>query len=196
MAHANLKAVYHNDTLATDLPSVRRFITGHNKNKDATVTRADGGQWTHYDSGLMAFNVLYSTSESPADLNQDKDLATHDKLIDSGMLGLVNANGSVLRIVDFGPGLSGRMHRTQSLDYGIILEGEVDMVLDNGETHRMRRGDVAIQRATIHQWVNPTDKWARVAFILQDCKPLVVEGARLKEDLGGPARYPPSGNDK
>jgi len=55
---------------------------------------------------------------------------------------------------------------------------------------------VAIQRATIHQWVNPTDKWARVAFILQDCKPLVVEGARLKEDLGGPARYPPSGNDK
>jgi len=93
----------------------------------------------------MALNVLFSTSESPAHLNEDKDVTTHDNLIGGGMLGLVNANGIVLQIVNFGPGLSGRMHRTQSLDYGIILKGEVDMVLDNRETHHIRRGNVAIR---------------------------------------------------
>lgn len=192
----SLKAEYHPQSSATGLPPVRRFITGHTTDGAATVQRADDGQWTRYETGSMAFNVLYSTSKFPVDLNKDEDVRAHDSLIDRGMLGLVNPNGSVLRIVDFGPGLSGRMHRTQSIDYGIILEGEVDMVLDNGETHRLRRGDVAIQRATIHQWCNPTDKWARVVFILLDSAPLSVKGERLYEDLGGPARFPSSGNDR
>ena len=182
--------MYHPDTVATDLPPVRRFITGHNAEGNATVTRQDGGQWTRYDNKSIAFNVLYSTSESPPDLNHEKDLKAHDELIANGKLGLVNPNGSVLRIVDFSPGLQGRMHRTQSIDYGIVLEGEIDMVLDNGETHRLRKGDVAVQRATIHQWVNPTDQWTRIAFVLQECAEVVIEGKSLKEDLGGPQRVP------
>ncbi|KEF59113.1 uncharacterized protein A1O9_03957 [Exophiala aquamarina CBS 119918] len=191
-----LRAQYYPESSATDLPPVRRFITGHGADGAATVQRADGGQWTRYDTGSMAFNVLYTTSKFPVEMNKDEDVHAHDSLIDGGMLGLVNPKGSVLRIVDFGPGLKGRMHRTQSLDYGIVLDGEVDMVLDNDETHRLRRGDVAVQRATIHQWCNPTDKWARVAFVLLDSAPLSVKGERLHEDLGGPARYPASGNDQ
>jgi hypothetical protein len=69
------------------------------------------------------------------------------------------------------------------------------MVLDSGERHTMRRGDVAIQRATQHQWVNTSsDHWARMMFILQDCKPLVVGGQEMKEDLGVHSNLPPSGN--
>ncbi|KAL6241653.1 hypothetical protein RBB50_011435 [Rhinocladiella similis] len=192
---AQLKARYYSETSATGLPPIRRLVTGHNEQGSATLLQQDGGQWTRYDDGSMAFNVLYSTSQFPPDMNNDKDLDQHDSLMERGTLGLVNPTGTVLRIVDFGPGLKGRMHRTQSLDYGIVLEGEVDMVLDNGETHRMKRGDVAVQRATIHQWCNPTSKWARVAFVLQDSAPVSVAGKRLREDLGGPLRYPPSGND-
>lgn len=87
------------------------------------------------------------------------------------------------------------MHRTQSLDYGIVLEGEVDMVLDGGETVTMRRGDVAVQRATQHQWVNRSgEAWARMMFVLQDCRPLVVGGREYGEDLGTNSGLPASGN--
>jgi uncharacterized cupin superfamily protein len=87
------------------------------------------------------------------------------------------------------------MHRTQSLDYGIVLEGEVDMVLDSGERVAMKRGDVAVQRATQHQWVNKSDKdWARMMFVLQDCRPLVVGGREMAEDLGTNTGLPASGN--
>lgn len=74
------------------------------------------------------------------------------------------------------------MHRTKSLDYGIVLEGQVDLVLDSGETRKMERGDVAVQRATMHQWRNSSEEnWARMVFVLQDC---VVDDENGGEDLG------------
>lgn len=112
-------------------------------------------------------------------------------------IGLVTKGGTVLRFVDFAPGYECMMHRTQSLDYGIVLEGEIVSVLDSGEETVMRRGDVMVQRATMHSWRNdsPT-KWARMIFCLQDVKPLVVGGQRLGEDLGrGTKDVPASGND-
>jgi len=82
------------------------------------------------------------------------------------------------------------------LDYGIVLEGEIDMVLDSGEMEHMRRGDVAVQRATMHQWVNASEtEWARMMFVLQDCKAVEVAGEVVGEDLGGGLDFlPPSGN--
>ncbi len=59
------------------------------------------------------------------------------------------------------------MHRTPTLDYGIILEGEIYLILDDSE-HLMKTGDVVIQRATNHAWSNRSDKICRVAFILLD----------------------------
>jgi hypothetical protein len=61
------------------------------------------------------------------------------------------------------------MHRTETLDYGIVLEGEVTLILDGGET-RLTAGDVAIQRGTSHAWANRSGKMARLAFILIDGK--------------------------
>jgi quercetin dioxygenase-like cupin family protein len=89
------------------------------------------------------------------------------------------------------------MHRTQSLDYGIVLEGTITSVLDSGEETVMKRGDVMVQRATMHSWRNDsTTEWARMIFCLQDIKPLFVGGERLGEDLGrGTTNVPPSGND-
>ncbi len=59
------------------------------------------------------------------------------------------------------------MHRTQTLDYGIVLEGELTLVLDRGET-TVRAGDIIVQRGTNHAWANRTDKNCRVAFVLID----------------------------
>lgn len=76
------------------------------------------------------------------------------------------------------------MHRTQSLDYGIVLEGEVELILDSGEKRAMKVGDVAIQRGTMHAWRNMSDtKPARMIYVLTPAKPLEVDGKKLGEDL-------------
>jgi hypothetical protein len=97
----------------------------------------------------MGFNQIY-TNPFPADLSNDADIAFHDEKISSGNLGLVAKSGTVCRMVDFSPEYVCLMHRTQSLDFGIVVEGEVDMLLDDGSSTRLKRGDVAVQRATMH----------------------------------------------
>ncbi|KAH8879504.1 hypothetical protein GQ53DRAFT_671936 [Thozetella sp. PMI_491] len=170
----------------------RRFITTHNAETKAIVHSAEDFQWQAYDGDKMGFSVVYSTSQSPPDLNGDADIRSHEALTKKGT-GLVNPNGSVLRCVDFAPGYRCGMHRTQSLDYGIVLEGEIDMLLDSGEVHHMKAGDVAVQRATNHQWLNRSDtKWARMIFVLQDCQPLNVGGQTMSEDLGKDLAFLPS----
>ena len=131
----------------------------------------------------MAFDVVYTTSEMPVSLNDNKDLKAHKEMPDN-KLGLVNPNGTVCRIVDFGPATDPLMHRTQSLDYGVVLEGELELILDDGVKKILKRGDVAVQRATIHGWRNTSKtEWARMFFVLQDCQKLLVNGKELGEDL-------------
>jgi quercetin dioxygenase-like cupin family protein len=79
-----------------------------------------------------------------------------------------DANGTVIRIVDLAPRSRSPMHRTQSLDYAIVLSGTASLVLDDGSETVLRPGDVVIQRGTDHAWVNKTDEPARMAFVLVD----------------------------
>jgi hypothetical protein len=180
-----------------DLPDTTTYITGHDESTGkAIVASARPAAWQGLGNNLMGFNVIYTTSEFPASLKDDKDLKTHDALTASGKLGLVNPHGTVCRMVDFAPNSEPLMHRTQSLDYGIVLEGTVEMVLDSGEVKVMKRGDVAVQRATMHAWRNASKtEWCRMIFVLQGCQPLVVGGQRLEEDLAGAEGIPPSRND-
>lgn len=190
--------VSYSEQIPNGLPHLTRFITTHDpSNGNAIVHSKDPATWTTYDDQTMGFSVMYTTSEFPISLNDDQDIKDHERVIASGKLGLVNPRGTVCRVVDFGPKHKPLMHRTQSLDYGIVLEGTVEMELDSGEKHILRRGDVAVQRATMHAWRNTSEtEWARMIFVLQDCRPLTVAGQHLKEDLG-PATtgLPPSGND-
>ena len=78
-----------------------------------------------------------------------------------------------------------------------MLEGVLEMELDDGSKTLMNRGDVAVQRGTMHAWINASDtEWARMIFVLQDCQPLLIGGQRFKEDLGHrTAVFGQSGND-
>lgn len=171
-------------------------ITTHNESGKAAVHSSKKNEWSWYGQSNVGFNVVYTTSSFPPSLNDDADIKAHEATMASGKLGLVQKNGTVCRIVDFAPGNTPMMHRTQSLDYGIVLEGELDMELDDGSVTHMKKGDIAVQRATNHAWKNAsTTQWARMIFILQDCQPVVVGGERLKEDLRGATEIPASGND-
>lgn len=79
------------------------------------------------------------------------------------------------------------MHRTESIDYGVVIEGSVELILDSGEKRIMHRGDVCVQRGTMHAWKNITENrgWARMMFVLVSSEKVVVGGKELGKDLPG-----------
>lgn len=182
--------------LSSNLPGPTAYLTGHDSSGKAIIHSSHPIQWNNYDDDKLAMKEAYTTT-FPADLNADADITEHQNKLKSGKLGLVSGGCTVLRYVDFAPDYTCMMHRTQSLDYGIVVEGEIESILDSGETQTMGRGDVMVQRATMHAWRNPSKtEWARMIFCLQDCKPVFVNGERFGEDLGrGTEGLPGSGND-
>ena len=63
------------------------------------------------------------------------------------------------------------MHETRSVDYGIVISGEIDMLVDEDEVH-LKAGDVIVQRGTNHAWANRGTEPCRIAFVLIDAQEL------------------------
>lgn len=167
---------------------VRRIVTGHDAAGTAIVI-SDGpapNVRVREASGI-ASTLLWATDESPADISGDADRAART-------IGVAPPHeGSVFRIVDFPPlgkggrvehgavlkemGLSAQpgtarspfMHRTRSVDYAIVMTGEIDMLLDDSQVH-LQAGDVLIQQGTNHAWENHGTQVCRIAFVLIDAK--------------------------
>lgn len=179
------------------LPDPTIHITTHNDSGLAILHSSEKPHITAFPEHKYTAAPLYTTSAMPVSLNDDVDIKLHKDLVARGRMSAVVPNGTVCRFADFAPNSNGFMHRTQSLDYGIVLEGNVVLELDDGSKTHMTRGDVAIQRGTKHAWNNPSQtEWARVLFVLQDCQPLMVNGKRFREELGDAAgSLPDSGND-
>jgi quercetin dioxygenase-like cupin family protein len=76
-------------------------------------------------------------------------------------------------VLDFPPGNPPIMHRTETLDYVVVISGEIDMDMD-ASTVRLKAGDVLIQRGTNHSWVNRGSERARIAVVLLDAQPLGI----------------------
>ncbi|KAF7586618.1 hypothetical protein BBP40_008554 [Aspergillus hancockii] len=189
----------HNPHQTPPLPNYTRHITTHDPaTGHAIVHSTTEPPFRDFDTGSLRFSVPYTTSQFPATLTNDADLTAHESLMSAGTLGLVNPNGTVCRVVDFAPakpGTRGLMHRTQSLDYGIVMEGTIEMWLDSGEMRVLKRGDIAVQRGTMHEWRNPSEtEWTRMIFVLQSCAPVEVGGKVIGEDLGSQTEIRPSGS--
>lgn len=183
--------------LAQDLPGVTTYLTGHDQTSGkAIIQSVRPSNWTPLLNNSLGFSVVYTTSQFPVSFTNDADITAHDELLARGTLGLTNPNGTVARLVDFAPGSAPIVHRTQSLDYGIVIEGAIEMVLDSGDTKVLHRGDVAVQRATMHGWKNASEtEWARMFFVLQHSDEVQVAGEAYGEDLGvaaGSAEIPAS----
>ena len=128
------------------------YVTGDSLSK---VQSSKEGTWSWLPERNVGFNVIYTTSKVPID-KYDADITSHAQVMASGALALAQPGGTVCRIVDFGRQGSRLIHRNQSLDYGVVLEGEIEMELDDGSVTLMKRGDVAVQRGTKHAWRSPS----------------------------------------
>ena len=166
------------------LPPISRVITDHNDEGKAIFSAAipEPAVWQELVDGAR-FSLGYATNQFPADLSNETDIKTYSHYLEN-LPGLAIPGGTVLRYVDMMPGATSPMHRTVSLDYGVVLEGEVELVLDSGEVRLLKRGHVAVQRGTNHAWRNASKtEWARMLYVLQDMKPLEIGGKKLEEDV-------------
>ena len=93
--------------------------------------------------------------------------------------GTTHENGTVFRILELQPGNIPRVHRTNSLDYAVIMKGEIDMELETGEITHLKAGDVVVQRGTVHNWINNGTEPCVIAFVLIAAKPVEIGGKVL-----------------
>lgn len=164
-----------------------RFITGHNSegksvfetsmSPEAPVRKAPDGMEIFFNYGTQGF---------PVQLSDNQDLQTYQHLIEDWP-GIVVPNGTAARIVDFPPGCVTPMHRSLSLNYNFVIEGEVEVILDSGEVRRLGPGDMLVQRAIMHAWRNVSKtEWARISAIPMPVEPFKVCG-KVVEAAHGPS---------
>lgn len=154
---------------------VRRIVTGHDTLGRAIIRSDELLTVDPIPSGDAAFSLVWTTASVPADNNAETDGRLRDA-------GLTLHQGSVIRIVDMLPGGESPMHRTSSIDYGIVLTGSVELELDDGAVTTARAGDIIVQRGTMHLWRNRSaTEICRVAFVLIEAKPAVINGIPLPD---------------
>lgn len=108
--------------------------------------------------------VLWATDTAPADLDAWAD--TSPEAVNQRSI----PSGTVFRVAEYGPGVAPARHQTDSIDYAIVLSGEIDLVLDDAVV-TLRQGDTLVQRGTAHDWVNRSDQPCVVAFCLVGAAP-------------------------
>ena len=150
---------------------LRRVITGHDEGGRAVVKIDEVA--THLFTGrpgATACNV-WTTEGFPASNDGDADLGQHK-------VGTTLPNGTIFRVIEFAPGLAARNHRTDSIDYIVVISGEIDMELDDSLVH-LKAGDVMVQRGTIHNWLNRGTAPCVLAVVLIDAKSVQAGGKSL-----------------
>ena len=152
---------------------IRRVVTGHDEQGNAVVKIDEVvSHWRDGRPGARVCNV-WTTDTAPANNSGDSDGGKRE-----GKFTMIN-NGSVFRILEFKPGLEARMHRTDSIDYIVVMSGEIDMELDNGVEVHIKAGDVMVQRGTVHNWINRGTESCVLAVILIHADPVVAGGKTL-----------------
>ena len=153
---------------------IRRIVTGHDSGGKAIVAsdeRMTGASAA--GRGGISRCELWSADKMPVDNSeaaaaaQKKGFVVRHNYVGSGQ-------GHVCRVVEFEPGGTKFMHRTETLDYAILLSGECDLEMDDGKTVHLKQGDIVVQRGTMHAWVNNGSVPCVFAFILIDAKPVRV----------------------
>jgi quercetin dioxygenase-like cupin family protein len=170
-----------------ELKSTRRVVTGHDAQGKA-IALFDA-ELPPRPRGANGLTLLWVTDEFPVDMAGSADRAQTPVGVPPP------TNGTIFRIVEFAPTAAhaapvdhhqmlismgidpatqgyarhDNTHRTRTIDYAIVLDGEIDMLLDDSEVH-VKAGDVLVQQGTNHAWVNNGTKSCRIAFILIDGK--------------------------
>jgi quercetin dioxygenase-like cupin family protein len=141
----------------------RRIVTGHDADGRSVVS-SDGPlrNARTLRPGHESF-MVWSTESVPVDTSDTDDGA--DRAVGRSL-----PDGTVFRVTTYEPGVESAPHETDSVDYAVVISGEIDMVLDEQTVH-LRVGDVVVQRGTRHDWRNNGSQPCVIAFCLVGATP-------------------------
>jgi quercetin dioxygenase-like cupin family protein len=151
---------------------VRRVVTGHDGSGRAVVKIDEVSKNIVSNRPGASACVVWTTDSIPADNSGEGDAALKK-------VGTTLPGGTVYRVIEFSPGVTPRVHRTDSIDYAAVLSGEIDMELEKGTEVHLSTGDVLVQRGTVHNWINRGKAPCVIAFVLVDAKPATAGGKTL-----------------
>src|SRR5499425_2208512 len=149
----------------------RRVVTGHDAAGRAVVKIDEVPKNLVSGRPGATSCVVWTTEGFPVDNDGEEDQGLRK-------CGTTIDNGTVFRILELAPGVSPRNHRTDSIDYAVVMSGEIDMELDGSIVH-LKAGDVLVQRGTIHNWVNRGSEPCVIAFVLIAAKSVTAGGKVL-----------------
>jgi quercetin dioxygenase-like cupin family protein len=153
---------------------IRRVVTGHDSSGRAVVKIDEVARNLVSSRAGATACVVWTTEGFPVDNTGEEDAGLRKT-------GTTLDNGTVFRILELAPGVTPRNHRTDSIDYAVVMSGQVDMELDDTTVH-LKAGDVLVQRGTIHNWVNRGTEPCVIAFVLIAAKPVTVGGKVLRAE--------------
>jgi quercetin dioxygenase-like cupin family protein len=146
---------------------IRRVVTGHDARGKSIVAIDEIAKNIVSRRPGHSSSVIWVNDSTPANNASLEDESERD-VTDCA------TNGAIFRVVEYAPGVAPRMHRTMTVDYAVVMSGEIDMGLDDGKVVRLKAGDVLVQRGTLHDWVNPGPEPCVIAFILIAATPVVA----------------------
>ncbi|HEY4141401.1 MAG TPA: cupin domain-containing protein [Pseudolabrys sp.] len=151
---------------------IRRVVTGHDAKGHAKVEVDELAKNVISNRPGAESCVVWSTKGFPVDNDgfNDPTAASFKTTVEGG---------SVFRIVHYMPGVTPRNHRTDSIDYAVVISGSIEMELDDGVVATLNAGDVLVQRGTIHNWVNKGTEPCTIAFVLISANPVKAGGKVL-----------------
>jgi quercetin dioxygenase-like cupin family protein len=163
---------------------VRRVVTGHDASGNAVLSTDETLTAVSRGAGAgIAGCEIWGTEHMPVDNSPAAEAAQRAGFVNPASRHknyVGTGDGTVIRITEWAPGAPRVAHRTETVDYGIVLSGEIDLECDEGEVAHLKAGDVVIQRGTMHTWVNTGSVPAVVAFVLIDAKPVEVNGTEMR----------------
>ena len=171
---------------------VRRVVVSHDAQGRSFVTSDDIAGVTPVRPGLdIVSRELWVTDAMPVD-NSDGvaaeqaagAVARHDTVHGPHERYVGNGQGTAFRITEFAPGHPVVAHRTETVDYDVVVVGEIDLELEDGDPVHLRAGDAVVVRGVTHAWANRGTKTAVLAFILIDAAPVAVNGEELRTHYG------------
>jgi quercetin dioxygenase-like cupin family protein len=151
---------------------VRRVVTGHDASGRAVVKIDEVSKNVVSSRPGASASVIWTTDTIPADNSGEGDAGLKK-------VGTTLPGGTVFRVIEFSPGVAPRAHRTDSIDYAVVISGEIDMELEKGSEVHLKAGDVLVQRGTLHNWINRGTAPCVMAFVLVDAKSAVAGGKVL-----------------
>lgn len=166
-------------------PDPNRYITTTTTDAKATFSQIPAAIPPIPLPGGALLRLGYHLPSSPASIAADTDIATYHTLLDHPPANPIPSDGATaVWYIDTPPGASGPAHRTLSVDVAVQINGETELRLggndEDGEVRLLGQGDMAVQRATLHSWRNPSgSSWSRMLVIMAACEPVVVEGNTL-----------------